>query len=365
MTAALSIICQGIITFFAVGWLIGLRAKCRAGEQQPRGNYIIAFLFLVSAAVFLLTDVSPLHVLWVLPVSVFVGMAAGTGFPLLYHVLWPPAYLYARLFIWSGLPKVVDPQATSQGYSHAGDRTDSSTGSDALSLDALVREVSFREVEEHAAKSFKATDGGRFAMQWHAFMQSVKDGDRFFLFRRGTTDVQSGYALVRDDRVIAYVTTMRVRGRAVSEEEKARRENQIAQFSDAVRTADVATVVSMLQANKRLAFVRDERGWTPLHLVAAQGTKARPAHGIVANFLIEAGADVHARDISGNTPLHLVAFSPSRALVPVARVLLDRGADPLLRNDGQMSATFVTRPCPEIEELITARVRRTTARLGR
>ena len=66
-----------------------------------------------------------------------------------------------------------------------------------------------------------------------------------------------------------------------------------------------------LEAAARLADARDENDVAPLHLAAQNG------HAHVAAALLEAGADVAARDDGGCTPL-MEARLPSRALPPTA-----------------------------------------------
>ena len=74
---------------------------------------------------------------------------------------------------------------------------------------------------------------------------------------------------------------------------------------------------------------RNGHGQTPLHL-AAQGNK--PA---VVSQLVGAGSDLDARDRNGNTPLHASARG---GFPPVAHLLLELGADPTLFNDqGQVA----------------------------
>ena len=65
----------------------------------------------------------------------------------------------------------------------------------------------------------------------------------------------------------------------------------------AVEEGDAERVRELLQASPALANARDEQGATPLHIAAFHGVRD------VAAVLIEAGADVNARDARfGATP---------------------------------------------------------------
>ena len=70
----------------------------------------------------------------------------------------------------------------------------------------------------------------------------------------------------------------------------------------------------------------DKKGFTPLHF-AAMG---RPEVAIV---LIDAGADINARNMFGNTPLGGTTTTPDPQARVAARILLERGADPDLKNN--------------------------------
>jgi ankyrin repeat protein len=72
------------------------------------------------------------------------------------------------------------------------------------------------------------------------------------------------------------------------------------------------------------AVARNPMAVRPLHSAAAC-----PARGIVA-MLLDAGADVNARQHGGWTALHAAAMSGD---LPLAERLLGRGADPGLAND--------------------------------
>jgi len=97
---------------------------------------------------------------------------------------------------------------------------------------------------------------------------------------------------------------------------------------------------------------RNDLGWTPLHLVSAQGPDTEPEHATIAALLLAHGADVNARDIAGQCPLHLIAVSGSREAVPVCRVLLANGADPHAKNSFGLRPLTVWQHGAEIRELL-------------
>jgi len=68
----------------------------------------------------------------------------------------------------------------------------------------------------------------------------------------------------------------------------------------------------------RLADVKDNYGWTPLHWAAMNG------HLEVVKYLVENGADVNAKDNNGFTPLSLAAWKGS---LNVVKYLFENGAD--------------------------------------
>jgi hypothetical protein len=87
----------------------------------------------------------------------------------------------------------------------------------------------------------------------------------------------------------------------------------------ACKKGDAAAVEALLRANPLTVFAKAHDGQTALHFAVAY------AHAYVARLLIEAGADVNARNRVGLSPLHLgCEIDDPRALVSV---LLAHGAD--------------------------------------
>jgi ankyrin repeat protein len=70
------------------------------------------------------------------------------------------------------------------------------------------------------------------------------------------------------------------------------------EIHEAVKNDDLAKVRSLINDNADLVFSKDEDGFTPLHLAAANGYKD------MAEFLLANKADVKATDNSQSTPLH-------------------------------------------------------------
>ena len=131
-----------------------------------------------------------------------------------------------------------------------------------------------------------------------------------------------------------------------------------ATIHDLARRANVAAVRARLRHDPSAVHLRNDLGWTPLHLVAAQGDDTRPEHALVASLLIAAGADVNARDLAGQTPLHLIAMNGSRASLPVARALLPSGADVLARSSAGFTWATYLQHGAEIRELLLTYERR-------
>lgn len=134
----------------------------------------------------------------------------------------------------------------------------------------------------------------------------------------------------------------------------------------AARQGDTDEVAALLSMDNRLVHEHDADGWTALHLAAHYGhvdtveillhnntpvdIRSRnamantPLHAAlagsgrraeVARALVEAGADVNARQHGGWTPLHEAAMSGD---LETARYLLSKGADVNAANDTGVTA---------------------------
>ena len=89
----------------------------------------------------------------------------------------------------------------------------------------------------------------------------------------------------------------------------------------AAKSGDVGTIKALLKSDPSLIDARDTDGSTPLHCATWKG------HVDVAEFLVQAGADVNAVNQNehwGTTPLHAAAHANQ---VKIAQLLLDNGAN--------------------------------------
>lgn len=88
----------------------------------------------------------------------------------------------------------------------------------------------------------------------------------------------------------------------------------------AAKKGDVEKVKKLLKGNPDLVFSKDEDGWTPLHLAAANG------HRELAEVLLTERAEVNAKDNNGSTPLHQAAAAVGNH-ADLVGLLLSHGAD--------------------------------------
>lgn len=93
----------------------------------------------------------------------------------------------------------------------------------------------------------------------------------------------------------------------------------------------------LIKKGADIHFKRGEAQITHLHAAAQLGDPR------IANEIIAAGADVHARDCHGETPLHKAAgfvSSPLGKQLEVAKLLLEYGADINARADDGKTPLF-------------------------
>jgi ankyrin repeat protein len=75
------------------------------------------------------------------------------------------------------------------------------------------------------------------------------------------------------------------------------------EIHEAVKNNDLVKVKSLIKDSPDLVFSKDEDGFTPLHLAAANGYKD------IAELLLASKADIEAKDKSRSTPLHQAVAS--------------------------------------------------------
>jgi ankyrin repeat protein len=151
----------------------------------------------------------------------------------------------------------------------------------------------------------------------------------------------------------------------------------------AARDGDIDEVAALLSMDNRLTRTFDADGWSPLHLAAHYGhpdvvalllhnnapvdlrstnQMANTAlHAAIAGrrsdvveVLVDAGADVNARQHGGWNALHGAAANGDRRVV---ELLLSRGADAAAANDTGVTAAAIARDRghTEIAELLERR----------
>ena len=89
----------------------------------------------------------------------------------------------------------------------------------------------------------------------------------------------------------------------------------------AAKSGNTGAIKTLLATDSSLVKARDKDGSTPLHCATWKG------YAEAAALLIEAGADVNARNENGHwgtTPLHAAAHANQAA---IAQLLIDHGAE--------------------------------------
>jgi hypothetical protein len=108
-------------------------------------------------------------------------------------------------------------------------------------------------------------------------------------------------------------------------------------FFSEVERGDVETVRAMVAAAPRLVRVRDAKGATALHVAAFHG------HRAIVELLLEAGADINARDGTfGATPAGW-AIEPLRERGALLGVEIEDALFAIRRGDAESLTRLVTR----------------------
>ncbi len=97
------------------------------------------------------------------------------------------------------------------------------------------------------------------------------------------------------------------------------------------------------------------RGFTPLHYHISLHRLAVnfPA---IATILLDAGANINAKDAEGNTPLHIAA---KKGYASKVQYLLSRGANPAIKNNqGQLPVDLVPEPNQALRRLLLTAIHR-------
>ena len=116
---------------------------------------------------------------------------------------------------------------------------------------------------------------------------------------------------------------------------------------------DGHSLLDAVLAYRKRANVCDERGWTPLHLLAALGVETNQAHAHIAEKLCGLGADVNARTGLGWTPIHIIAMHGTKESLEVAKCLIKHGADLKATAENGSNWRLLWRHGQEIFELLS------------
>ena len=94
----------------------------------------------------------------------------------------------------------------------------------------------------------------------------------------------------------------------------------------------------------------NKTGWTPLHYAASKG------HLAIMSLLLDNNAYIDAESPNGTTPLMMAAMYGT---APAVQLLLEAGADPMLKNQQNLSAIDFAHRASRTEsaQLITAAIR--------
>lgn len=100
-----------------------------------------------------------------------------------------------------------------------------------------------------------------------------------------------------------------------------------------INIGDKERARELIDANLNLIESTNSDGWTPLHVIAAQGVDTRPVHVEIAELLLQNGADPDSKSPLGWTPLHIIAINGADESMPILELLIDYNANPFLTAD--------------------------------
>ncbi len=87
---------------------------------------------------------------------------------------------------------------------------------------------------------------------------------------------------------------------------------------EAVKSGTIDEVKKIIASDSQSLKSVDERQMTPLHYAAEKG------YADIADYLIEKGADMNAKNARGSKPIHIAS---STGQLDVVKILVKRGAD--------------------------------------
>ena len=88
-------IIYGLSILFTLGWCMKIRERAKAVQASEKSMELQGFLMTISLILIPIINLSPYHLLWMLPVSFIIGLLSATT-PL--RVLWIPSSIYFSLW---------------------------------------------------------------------------------------------------------------------------------------------------------------------------------------------------------------------------------------------------------------------------
>ena len=106
--------------------------------------------------------------------------------------------------------------------------------------------------------------------------------------------------------------------------------------SQHIKDSNLDEFLQIIDKRPQLLEQTNDQGASLLHLVAAQGIDTNNSHLIMAEYLLSRNINPNCRTLVGWTPLHLIVINGSERSIPIAKLLLENGADINAKaNDGE------------------------------